>query len=88
MLESGNMGMLQGRCEEISKMNYVREYEGLVTAEILKKDPKWNIWRDGYRFILFYSYPLLRLATSCPGGESPEDITQRVDNVIAKVCLP
>ncbi|KAF8349767.1 histidine phosphatase superfamily [Amanita rubescens] len=54
--------------EDVREWDY-GDYDGLVTADILKINPAWNIWNDG-----------------CPGGESVEQMQQRVDSVIAKVC--
>ncbi|BEI85206.1 hypothetical protein CcaverHIS002_0506070 [Cutaneotrichosporon cavernicola] len=48
-------------------------YEGMLTKDIRKERPGWEIWRDG-----------------CPPGhgtpgESPEQMTERVDRVIARI---
>lgn len=52
-------------------------YEGLVTAEIRKKHPGWDIWVEGTP-----DHP--DRPTELP-GESAEAMTQRVDRVIAKI---
>jgi broad specificity phosphatase PhoE len=44
------------------------KYEGLRSAEILKENPHWQLFRDG-----------------CPGGESPAQVGERADRVIAGV---
>src|SRR2546423_14176541 len=43
-------------------------YEGKKTADILKEQPDWQLFRDG-----------------CPGGESPADISNRADRVVARL---
>ncbi|KAJ9099914.1 hypothetical protein QFC21_003919 [Naganishia friedmannii] len=48
-------------------------YEGLTTQQILERKSDWDMWRDG-----------------CPPGaeypgESPEQMMERVDRVVAKV---
>lgn len=43
-------------------------WEGLRSAEIRARQPKWDIWADG-----------------CRGGETPENISNRADQVIAKL---
>jgi broad specificity phosphatase PhoE len=57
--------------------NDVREwdygaYEGALSKDIKKTRPEWSIWDDG-----------------CPNGdepgESPQEMSDRVDRVIAKV---
>ena len=44
------------------------DYEGLRPADILKRRPDWNIFRDG-----------------CPRGESPVQIVERADRLIARL---
>jgi probable phosphoglycerate mutase len=44
------------------------DYEGMLTADIHKSRPNWNIYRDG-----------------CPNGESPAQISDRVDRLIARL---
>jgi probable phosphoglycerate mutase len=44
------------------------KYEGLTSAEILKQNPSWDLFRDG-----------------APGGESPAQIGERADRVVARV---
>lgn len=54
------------------------DYEGLYTQEIrdlrsqrgMDKHQAWNIWRDG---------------TEGPGGESPQQVTERLDRTISKI---
>jgi probable phosphoglycerate mutase len=52
---------------ELAEWDY-GNYEGLRTAEIRKRRPQWNIFRDG-----------------CAGGESPTQISERVDRIIARL---
>jgi len=54
--------------EEVREWDY-GDYEGLKSAEIREKNPKWSIWKDG-----------------CPGGESVEQMTARVDELIEKIA--
>jgi len=44
------------------------DYEGGCSADIRKKRPDWNIFRDG-----------------CPGGESPGQVSDRADRLIARL---
>ena len=44
------------------------DYEGLRTAEILRQQPDWNLFRDG-----------------CPRGESPAQVANRADRLIARL---
>ena len=44
------------------------DYEGRYSADIHKKHPDWQMFRDG-----------------CPGGESPTEVGERADRVIARV---
>jgi broad specificity phosphatase PhoE len=44
------------------------DYEGGCSADIRKKRPDWNIFRDG-----------------CPGGESPAQVSERADRLIARL---
>ena len=53
---------------DLSEWGY-GQYEGLRSADIRRKKPDWNIWRDG-----------------CPGGESPADVSERADRLIARLC--
>ncbi|MBV8053191.1 MAG: histidine phosphatase family protein [Acidobacteriaceae bacterium] len=43
-------------------------YDGLLTADILRERPGWQLFRDG-----------------CPGGESPQQVAERADRVVARV---
>jgi broad specificity phosphatase PhoE len=54
---------------DLAEWNY-GDYEGKRSVEILKGRPDWNLFRDG-----------------CPGGggESPTQISDRVDRVIARL---
>ncbi|ODN81053.1 hypothetical protein L202_03150 [Cryptococcus amylolentus CBS 6039] len=56
---------------EVSEWDY-GAYEGLLSSEIAAHRPGWSIWNDG-----------------CPAGEtpgeSPQEISDRVDRVIARV---
>ncbi|WVQ81479.1 hypothetical protein IAT38_003603 [Cryptococcus sp. DSM 104549] len=56
---------------EVAEWDY-GAYEGLLSKEIKKQKPDWSIWDDG-----------------CPPGEtpgeSPQQMSDRVDRVIAKV---
>lgn len=61
------------------------DYEGLTTKEIVKTRPGWDIFKDGCVMLsVFTVAPCLKPAR-CPGGESPDEITARIDRVIAKV---
>jgi probable phosphoglycerate mutase len=44
------------------------DYEGLLSVEIHKNRPSWNIYTDG-----------------CPNGESPQQISDRADRLIARL---
>jgi len=44
------------------------DYEGLLSADIRKSRPDWNIFRDG-----------------CPHGESPVDVSDRADRMMAQL---
>jgi broad specificity phosphatase PhoE len=44
------------------------DYEGLLSVEIHKNRPNWNIYTDG-----------------CPNGESPQQISDRADRLIARL---
>ncbi len=50
---------------DLAEWNYGDD-EGLRTAEIHKRRPDWNLFRDG-----------------CPGGESPVQVADRADRLIA-----
>ena len=52
---------------DLSEWDY-GDYEGSCTADIRKKRPEWNIFRDG-----------------CPGGETPGQISERADRLIARL---
>lgn len=57
---------------EVGEWDY-GAYEGKLTKDIRKEKPNWDIWTDG-----------------CPPGEdtpgeSPQEMSDRVDRVIAKV---
>ncbi|GHJ89646.1 hypothetical protein NliqN6_6048 [Naganishia liquefaciens] len=59
-------------CDDVQEWDY-GAYEGLKTHEIRAKKPDWDIWQDG-----------------CPPGEkypgeSPQQMSDRVDRVIAKI---
>ncbi|CAE6428792.1 unnamed protein product [Rhizoctonia solani] len=58
--------------EECREWDY-GEYEGLKPTEIQEVKPGFLIWRDG------------RVLIDCPSGESPEEMTTRIDSVIEKV---
>ncbi|GAA1751070.1 histidine phosphatase family protein [Luedemannella helvata] len=44
-------------------------YEGLTTAQIHERAPGWSLWTDG----------------GGPGGETPEQVGERVDRLLARV---
>lgn len=44
------------------------EYEGLTSAQIERRNPGWELFRDG-----------------CPGGEGPDQVTARLDRVLARL---
>jgi probable phosphoglycerate mutase len=52
---------------DLSEWDY-GDYEGQLSADILKRRPNWDVFRDG-----------------CPGGETPAQIGERADRLIA--CL-
>jgi sedoheptulose-bisphosphatase len=73
--------------ENVREWDY-GDYEGLNTHEIKAKQPTWCIWTDGLVII-----PLNQLMSdakrpSCPNGESVEEMTARVDCVVAEVRYP
>ena len=51
----------------LTEWNY-GEYEGVTSAEIRARQPRWNLFDDG-----------------CPGGESPEQVSHRADQVVARL---
>ncbi|MFC9331875.1 histidine phosphatase family protein [Kitasatospora sp. NPDC057015] len=57
-------------CDDLREWDY-GAYEGLRTADILRRRPEWSLWRDGVP----------------PGndhpGERPEDVGARADRVLA-----
>jgi broad specificity phosphatase PhoE len=73
----------------------------MLTKDIRQKQPGWDIWRDGYVFLV--SSPKipgtsslsnlfclrLVLMDRCPDGEtpgeSPQEMSDRVDRTIAKI---
>lgn len=66
------------------------EYEGLLSSEIKEKRPNWNIWLDGYvcSFGVLSTVILITQSTigyRCPGGESVEQMENRVDRIIDSV---
>lgn len=46
------------------------EYEGLLSVDIRKEHPGWNVFRDG-----------------CPGGESPDEVSDRADQLIGQLRM-
>lgn len=75
--------------ENVREWDY-GDYEGLKPHEIRAIQPTWSIWKDGLVLI-----PLNKLiydtdakSHSCPNGESVEEMTARVDVVIADVRYP
>lgn len=38
---------------------FLGDYEGLLSSEIQAKRSGWDIWRDGYAFLLYIEYMLL-----------------------------
>jgi len=52
---------------DLSEWDY-GDYEGMLSTDIRKKRPDWNIYRDG-----------------CPNGESPAQISDRADRLIARL---
>ncbi|KAH7029414.1 histidine phosphatase superfamily [Microdochium trichocladiopsis] len=59
--------------EDIREWDY-GEYEGITSAEIRDRREKAGLGRDWDIW-----------ADGCPGGESPEDVTARVDRLIADI---
>jgi broad specificity phosphatase PhoE len=73
----------------------------MLTKDIRQKQPGWDIWRDGYVFPcfitenakdLFSVQPVclrIVLMDRCPDGEtpgeSPQEMSDRVDRVIARI---
>jgi len=73
----------------------------MLTKDIRQKQPGWDIWRDGYVYLVSSPKlpkdlssvrpPCLRLVLMdrCPDGEtpgeSPQEMSDRVDRVIAKI---
>ncbi|MDQ0312617.1 putative phosphoglycerate mutase [Kitasatospora herbaricolor] len=59
-------------CDDLCEWDY-GAYEGLRTADILRRRPEWSLWRDGVP----------------PGndqpGEGPEDVGARADRVLASL---
>jgi len=51
--------------DDLLEWNY-GEYEGVTTADIRKKSPNWNLFKDGV-----------------PNGESIEQVSNRVDNILS-----
>lgn len=72
--------------ESVREWDY-GDYEGLKPHEIRAKQPTWSIWKDGSVLMplnkLIYHTDATR--HSCPNGESVEEMTARVDHVIADV---
>lgn len=44
--ELAGFGELAVPCEDLREWDY-GDYEGLTTPEIRKRNPEWNLWRDG-----------------------------------------
>ena len=63
--ELAGLGAAAQTEEDLSEWDY-GVFEGLQTREIQRRQPGWNLYRDG-----------------CPGGESPGQVTLRVDRLIA-----
>jgi len=62
----------------------------MLTKDIRAKAPGWDIWRDGYVFLMHRFYHKQELMRPrCPDGEtpgeSPQQMSDRVDKVIAKI---
>jgi broad specificity phosphatase PhoE len=73
----------------------------MLTKDIRQKQPGWDIWRDGYVFLVSSPQNIktsslsnlfclrLVLMDRCPDGEtpgeSPQEMSDRVDRVIAKI---
>jgi len=60
---------------------FIGDYEGLKSSEIHMFHPNWDIWKDGYILTRYFLKQKLTW-TSCPGGESVEEMQARVDRVI------
>jgi broad specificity phosphatase PhoE len=73
--------------ELVSEWDY-GDYEGLKSSEINATRPGWDIWKDGYAHHT-RSTPSManRIVYRCPGGESVEEMTFRIDTVIERVPL-
>jgi probable phosphoglycerate mutase len=65
--ELAGLGRMAEIEPDLAEWNY-GDYEGLRSAEILRKRPEWNLFRDG-----------------CPNGESPVQVGDRADRVIARL---
>ncbi|MFC9331864.1 histidine phosphatase family protein [Kitasatospora sp. NPDC057015] len=59
-------------CDDLREWDY-GAYEGLRTADILRRRPEWNLWRDG-----------VPAGTDQP-GESPQEVGARADRVLASL---
>lgn len=76
--------------EDVAEWDY-GAYEGLKTHEIRQHKPDWDIWTDGYVSTFRRVRSLLTCSRDrCPPGEkypgeSPQQMSDRVDRVIAKI---
>ena len=52
---------------DLTEWNY-GDYEGQRPGDIRKRQPNWNVFRDG-----------------CPSGESPAQVSERADRLIARL---
>src|SRR5436190_8635687 len=65
--ELAGLGSMAQVENDLSEWDY-GDYEGMLSTDIRKKRPDWNIYRDG-----------------CPNGESPAQISDRADRLIARL---
>jgi broad specificity phosphatase PhoE len=60
----------------------------MLTKDIREKHPGWEIWKDGY-VLSSVIHSVLELMVRCPDGdvpgESPQEMSDRVDRVIARI---
>jgi broad specificity phosphatase PhoE len=72
--------------EEVGEWKY-GAYEGMLTKDIREKQPGWEIWKDGYATLTPVFF--VELNVRCPDGdvpgESPQDMSDRVDRTIARI---
>ncbi len=60
----------------------------MLSSDIKKQKPDWSIWDDGWVHRSTYDRKLIEFYRCPPGetpGETPQQMSDRVDRVIAKV---